>query len=50
MSTNYFMSDWPRLRQYSLPGLFAPNPILELDTKYDQETTSAAIFGHANTI
>ena len=46
---HYFMSD--SVYGYgSIPfgvGLFAPNPILELDTKYDQETTSAAIFGHA---
>ena len=45
---HYFMSD--SVYGYgSIPfgvGLFAPNPILELDTKYDQETTSAAIFGH----
>ncbi|MCH1492567.1 MAG: TonB-dependent receptor, partial [Luminiphilus sp.] len=45
---HYFMSD--SVYAYgSIPfgvGLFAPNPILELDTKYDQETTSAAIFGH----
>ena len=27
--------------------LFAPTPILELDTRYHQETESAAIYGHA---
>ncbi|MBT6334133.1 MAG: TonB-dependent receptor [Halieaceae bacterium] len=45
---HYFMSD--SVYGYgSIPfgvGLFAPNPILELDTKYEQETTSAAVFGH----
>ena len=45
---HYFMSDSVYGRG-SIPfgvGLFAPNPILELDTKYQQETKSAAIFGH----
>jgi len=45
---HYFMSD-SVYALASIPfgvGLFAPNPILELDTKYQQETESAAIFGH----
>ena len=46
---HYFMSD----SLYGLGGVafgiqpFAGAPILELDTKYQQETESAAIFGHA---
>ncbi len=45
---HYFMSD----SVYGLGGVafgvqpFASAPILELDTKYQQETDSAAIFGH----
>jgi len=45
---HYFMSD-SVYALASIPfgvGLFAPNPILELDTKYQQETESAAVFGH----
>jgi iron complex outermembrane receptor protein len=44
---HYFMSD-SVFGLGSIPwgvGLFAPTPIVELDTKYDQETTSAAAFG-----
>jgi len=45
---HYFMSDsvYGFASQPFGVGLFAPNPILELDTKYQQETESAAIFGH----
>jgi iron complex outermembrane receptor protein len=45
---HYFMSD-SVFGYGSIPwgvGLFAPTPILELDTKYNQETDSAAVFGH----
>lgn len=45
---HYFMSD-SVFGYGSIPwgvGLFAPTPILELDTIYEQETESAAIFGH----
>ena len=45
---HYFMSD-SVFGYGSIPwgvGLFAPTPILELDTKYQQETESAAVFGH----
>lgn len=45
---HYFMSD-SVFGLGSIPwgvGLFAPTPILELDTKYEQDTESAAIFGH----
>ncbi len=45
---HYFMSD-SVFGLGSIPwgvDLFAPTPILELDTKYEQETESAAIFGH----
>jgi len=45
---HYFMSD-SVFGLGSIPwgvGLFAPTPILELDTKYDQKTDSAAVFGH----
>lgn len=45
---HYFMSD-SVYALASIPfgvGLFAPNPILELDTKYQQETESIAAFGH----
>ena len=45
---HYFMPDSVYGRG-SIPfgvGLFAPNPILELDTKYQQETESYAVFGH----
>ncbi|MBT8077962.1 MAG: TonB-dependent receptor [Gammaproteobacteria bacterium] len=44
---HYFMSD-SVFGLGSIPwgvGLFAPTPIVELDTIYDQETTSAAVFG-----
>jgi iron complex outermembrane receptor protein len=45
---HYFMSD--SVYGYgSIPfgvELFAPTPILELDTKYKQQTESAAIYGH----
>ncbi len=45
---HYFMSD-SVFGTGSIPwgvGLFAPTPIVELDTKYEQETDSQAIFGH----
>mgnify|MGYP002713180195 CR=1 FL=1 len=45
---HYFMSD-SVFGLGSIPwgvGLFAPTPILELDTKYKQETESKAVFGH----
>jgi iron complex outermembrane recepter protein len=45
---HYFMSD-SVFGLGSIPfgvGLFAPTPIVELDTKYSQETESVAIFGH----
>ncbi len=45
---HYFMSD-SVFGNGSIPwdvGLFAPTPILELDTKYFQETDSIAVFGH----
>ncbi len=45
---HYFMSD-SVFGNGSIPwgvGLFAPTPILELDTKYLQKTDSAAVFGH----
>jgi len=45
---HYFMSD-SVFGLGSIPwgvGLFAPTPIVELDTKYVQETDSSAIFGH----
>lgn len=45
---HYFMSD-SVFGLGSIPwgvGLFAPTPILELDTIYEQETESRAIFGH----
>ena len=45
---HYFMSD-SVFGLGSIPwgvGLFAPTPIVELDTKYQQETDSAAVFGH----
>lgn len=45
---HYFMSD-SVFGLGSIPfgvGLFAPTPILELDTKYEQETESKAVFGH----
>jgi iron complex outermembrane receptor protein len=45
---HYFMSD-SVFGYGSIPwgvGLFAPTPILELDTKYVQETDSLAAFGH----
>ncbi len=45
---HYFMSD-SVFGNGSIPwgvGLFAPTPILELDTIYSQETDSAAVFGH----
>ena len=45
---HYFMSD-SVFGNGSIPwgvGLFAPTPILELDTKYVQNTDSAAVFGH----
>lgn len=45
---HYFMSD-SVFGLGSIPwgvGLFAPTPILELDTIYEQETESVAIFGH----
>ncbi|MEZ5501087.1 MAG: TonB-dependent receptor [Steroidobacteraceae bacterium] len=45
---HYFMSD-SVFGEGSIPwgvGLFAPTPILELDTKYRQKTDSAAVFGH----
>lgn len=45
---HYFMSD-SVFGNGSIPwnvGLFAPTPILELDTKYFQETDSIAAFGH----
>lgn len=45
---HYFMSD-SVFGLGSIPwgvGLFAGTPILELDTKYSQETESRAIFGH----
>ncbi len=45
---HYFMSD-SVFGFGSIPwgvGLFAPTPILELDTKYQQETESRAAFGH----
>ena len=45
---HYFMSD-SVFGYGSIPwgvGLFAPTPILELDTIYNQETDSAAVFGH----
>jgi iron complex outermembrane receptor protein len=45
---HYFMSD-SVFGYGSIPwgvGLFAPTPILELDTKYQQETDSIAAFGH----
>jgi len=45
---HYFMSD--SVYGYgSIPwgvDLFAPTPILELDTKYKQQTESAAVYGH----
>ena len=45
---HYFMSD-SVFGLGSIPfgvGLFSPTPIRELDTKYQQETESAAVFGH----
>ena len=45
---HYFMSD-SVFGNGSIPwgvGLFAPTPILELDTKYTQDTDSIAAFGH----
>ncbi|MFK7956350.1 MAG: TonB-dependent receptor [Lysobacterales bacterium] len=45
---HYFMSD-SVFGLGSIPfgvGLFAPTPIRELDTKYQQETDSQAVFGH----
>ena len=45
---HYFMSD-SRFGNGSIPfgiGPFILSPILELDTKYEQETESQAIFGH----
>jgi len=45
---HYFMSD-SVFGNGSIPwgvGLFSPTPILELDTKYTQETDSMAAFGH----
>ena len=45
---HYFMSD-SVFGNGSIPwgvGLFSPTPILELDTKYQQETDSVAAFGH----
>ena len=45
---HYFMSD-SVFGLGSIPwgvGLFAGTPILELDTKYSQETESQAVFGH----
>lgn len=45
---HYFMSD-SVFGLGSIPwgvGLFAPTPILELDTKYKQDTESKAIYGH----
>lgn len=45
---HYFMSD-SVFGLGSVPwgvDLFAATPILELDTKYEQETESAAVFGH----
>lgn len=45
---HYFMSD-SVFGLGSIPwgvGLFAPTPILELDTKYHQKTESKAAFGH----
>jgi len=45
---HYFMSD-SVFGLGSVPfgvGLFAPTPIVELDTKYVQETDSSAVFGH----
>jgi len=45
---HYFMSD-SVFGNGSIPwgvGLFAPTPILELDTKYVQDTESIAAFGH----
>jgi len=45
---HYFMSD-SVFGLGAIPwgvDLFAPTPILELDTKYTQETESMAIFGH----
>ncbi len=45
---HYFMSD-SVFGLGSIPwgvGLFAPTPILELDTKYQQKTESKAVFGH----
>lgn len=45
---HYFMSD-SRFGNASIPfgiGPFILSPILELDTKYEQETESQAIFGH----
>jgi iron complex outermembrane recepter protein len=45
---HYFMSD-SVFGLGSIPwgvGLFSPTPILELDTKYQQETESMAAFGH----
>ena len=45
---HYFMSD-SVFGLGSIPfgvGLFAPTPILELDTIYAQETESKAVFGH----
>ncbi len=45
---HYFMSD-SVFGLGSIPfgvGLFAPTPILELDTKYQQDTESYAVFGH----
>lgn len=45
---HYFMSD-SVFGLGSIPwgvGLFAPTPILELDTSYKQETESAAVYAH----
>ena len=45
---HYFMSD-SVFGLGSIPfgvGLFAPTPIVELDTIYEQETESMAVFGH----
>lgn len=45
---HYFMSD-SVFGLGSIPwgvGLFAPTPIVELDTIYDQQTDSQALFGH----
>jgi len=46
---HYFMSDslyGYASADWALPTPFAVAPIMELDTKYEQETDSAALFGH----